>query len=360
MLGSFQKARGLLRSSVARLQGDNEELERRLREEGEHVLDSQIADLHRKCAEARRSNAERQRRLDAAEQGHRRDSEAVARLRASWLALREELQAARGEAAQEAEREAAQLAAAAAAEGELERALRAEEALQDMLRFLWQLMEDLASQVSLEPPWRCGLCSCSNPQESSACGVCDIARGDEAGAERDTVVEAYFEFRLHQEFLGRCPAPPAEKQLPALRIALSHRTEGWIQSDEVDELQERCKELAADASVEPALQAEAAYVLFTLGREDGSRIGRALLKSMGENGTAVRQMCRQLRQRHVALQYQRMLQLKKHDLHHFDDWLEKFQQAQARVRAAARDLQRVHISAPPARRRRRARYACFE
>jgi len=331
MLGSFQRARKVLRAEVARLSEAYDALETRIGEEARDGVRKDIQVLRARCAKLAAENAELQGQFAKYTTSASRDSADIARLRQRIAEANRELSLAKSDTIQQAQRAAEEERAADLQVSELEQKLGTEEALEGMLVVQWEMLEDLAAQVSLDPPWCCGLCSCKNPQTAFLCSVCESPKDGKTDLG-NKAVEAYFEFRLHQEFLGRDPRPTPERSLAALKIALSHRRERWIEQDEIEELYACLKDLANNLAIDPVLRAEAALTLFTHGDEDARRLGKLMLRAMGENSDAVRRLCRGQRQQRVAVLYHNLLQMKQHDQKRFNAWMEKLVHAQCRYK----------------------------
>lgn len=330
MLGSFQRARQLLQDEVVRLREAHEELERKA-SDSTSSLQRELRQAKAECRSVREELERLQRQLAKHVESSSRDSKDIASLAGRLAVVRKDEGLARQETLKQAQRAAEEVRLADVQEEDLAQLLRTEAALEGMLMVQWEMLEDLAQQVNLDPPWRCGLCSCRNPQREVECSVCESPKDGKTEMGSKTV-EAYFEFRLHQEFLGRDPLPPPERCLPALQIALHHRREKWIEQEEITELQHQCRDIATQPTLDPVLRAEAAFTLFQLGDEEGQRMGRMLLKTMGENTDAVRRMCRKQRQARVATLYQQLLLMKQKDMKRFREWQGKMEQAQLRYR----------------------------
>jgi len=327
MLGSFQRAHKLLQNEVAKLKRATLELDGRIKEQEDAKED--LDSLQQQCNKVREENEELRRRLEKHGQSRRRDSQDIMNHRTRLKELSAMVEIAQKDTREQAQKTAQEHHRADLNQADLAQLLCTQAALEETLLVHWEMLEDLAQQFNLDPPWQCSLCSAQNPQDDQSCRVCDSPKGGKTDCG-GRAVEAYFEFRLHQEFLGRDPPPGPEARLAALRIALGHRTEKWIQRDEIEELYVYCKGLAQDLTVDTVMRAEAAFVLFTMGEEAAQRIGRMLLLEMGGQSDAVRIMCRRLRQQRVAVLYHRLMQMQKYDLKRFNAWKEKMEQAQRR------------------------------
>lgn len=331
MLGSFQRARQLLQQEVNRLHEANDQLQQQTKQQQKSGVNQELKATKARCSEVRAEVERLQRELGRKAASGTRDATETRELRLRVADARLEESGARAETLKEVQRAVEEERFADMQSEELDQLLRTEAALEGMLMVQWEMLEDLAQHVNLDPPWCCGLCSCRNPQHEQHCWVCESPK-DGKTEMGNKAVEAYFEFRLHQEFLGRDPPPPPERRLPALQIALNHRREKWIEQEEVDELQGQLRDLATNKSLEPVLRAEAAYILFQLGDEAGVRMGRSLLKTMGENTDAVKRMNRRQRQKRVATLYKQLTAMKQKDMKQFRAWQEKMEQAQLRFR----------------------------
>lgn len=327
MLGSFQRARNILHAEVDKLRTSQAELEHRLRDQDN--VQEELAELRAKTKQMREENRYLQQELARRQDSENRASREIRDLRDKAARLDRELEPLREERLALAQHAAEQQRRAQLAREELDQLQGAEAALEEALGVLWQMLEDLAMQFSLAPPWRCSLCSCSNPHSRDSCVVCEVPNDGSTDCG-NKVCEAYFEFRFHQEFLAKRPPPPPEQQLASLRIALGHREEGWIQREEVEELVRILVKLAGNQAADIVLRAESAFVLFSLGDESAKGLGRMMLQDMGRRTDAVKLMCRRLQEQRVAVLFHRLLVMKKHDVEKFRSWEERFKQAQAR------------------------------
>lgn len=328
MLGSFQRARDVLRNEVTRLNEAQTALEVLIEEERRSDVQSEIKALRRKRDEVREEKDVLQGQLTKVLDTKSRDHADIQCLRSTLTELADDLKRARADTLKEATLSFEARRQASLLEEELAQRKRTEAALEDILLVQWEMLQDLATQIDLVPPWRCGLCSCRNPHKEAECTVCESPKDGKTDLGNKTV-EAYFEFRLHQEFLGRDPAPEPERRLAAVQIALAHRGEKWIESEELEELHQQLMTVANDQGIDPVLRAEAAFALFKQGDDEGRRLGRAMLRNMGETSDAIRRMCRKHRQQRVAVLYQRVMQMKKEDAERFAEWHAKLEQAQA-------------------------------
>lgn len=345
MLGSFQRARDVLRNEVTRLNDAQAALESLVEEERKSDVQAEIKALRRKREGVREERDGLRAQLTKVFGTKSRDNADIECLRTCLAELTDDLKRARADTLKEATSSFEAQRQADLSEQELAQRKRTEAALEDILLVQWEMLQDLATQIDLVPPWRCGLCSCRNPYREATCTVCESPKDGKTDLGNKSV-EAYFEFRLHQEFLGRDPAPEPERRLAAIQIALAHRSEKWIEAEELEELHQQLKAVANDQGTDPVLRAEAAFMLFKQGDDDeGRRLGRLMLRSMGENSDAVRRMCRKQRQQRVAVLYQRVMQMKKEDADRFAEWHAKLEQAQAHFcRSSTTTLQSSKLS----------------
>lgn len=327
MLGSFQRAHSILQAEVDKLRKSQAELEERLRDEDR--VKAELSEMRAKCEAISGENAELQQTLAKRRESEQRDSKEIKALRNKAAKLEQELRPLREENLKLVQHRNEEQRRAQLSEEELAQLQGAEAALEEALGVLWMMLEDLAMQFFFAPPWKCALCSCSNPHLERTCGVCDSPKGGSTDCG-GKACEAYFEFRLHQEFLEKRPLPLPESRLAALRIALGHRQERWIQTEEIEALYDMLKDLAGDEAMDSGLRAESAFVLFSLGDGMAKRLGKMMLRDMGQRTDAVKLMCRRLQEQRVAVLFHRLLVLKKHDVAKFRAWEERFQKAQAR------------------------------